>query len=66
MPIPRPSGKQTKEDFMSACMGSEVMNTEFPDQKQRAAVCFSKWKEHMKDKEAAKELEKEEENGTTS
>jgi hypothetical protein len=45
MPIPTPSKKQTKQDFISSCMGDNTMVKEFGDQKQRAAVCYSKWAE---------------------
>ena len=45
MPLPSPRGKQDKEAFIAACMGDPVMNEEYPDEKQRAAVCHSKWKE---------------------
>lgn len=34
---------ETKDEFVSRCMGSKKMNDEFPDQAQRAAVCYSKW-----------------------
>lgn len=46
MPIPTPrQGKnpEKKSDFISRCMGDSVMNEDFPDQKQRAAVCYQKW-----------------------
>jgi hypothetical protein len=42
MPLPSPSGN--KRTFISNCMGDSIMNKEFPDAKQRAAVCHSKWK----------------------
>lgn len=44
MPIPKPSKDETKEKFISRCMGDDVMNKEFPDRKRRAGVCFSQWK----------------------
>ena len=44
MPLPSPSGKQDKSGFISSCMSNDNMRKEFPDQKQRAAVCYSKWK----------------------
>jgi len=43
LPIPSPSG-EGQDAFISRCMGDSVMNKEFPDQKQRAAVCYSKWR----------------------
>ena len=44
MPLPSPKGKQDKKTFMSNCMGDGAMKKEFPDQKQRSAVCYSKWR----------------------
>lgn len=58
MPIPTPknlekSDKESgKNKFISRCMSSEIMNKEFPDQKRRAAVCFSQWKRKSKESEA--------------
>jgi hypothetical protein len=49
MPIPKPRKNETEKDFISRCMGNEVMNREYPDNKQRSAVCYSSWrKEHGK------------------
>lgn len=45
MPIPGPKKSEKQSDFVSRCMGDNTMNKEFPDQKQRAAVCYSQWKE---------------------
>ena len=44
MPLPSPKGNQDKKSFISKCMSDPVMNKEFSDPKQRAAVCHSKWK----------------------
>jgi len=44
MPIPDPKKSEKQSDFVSRCMGDETMNKEFPDQKQRAAVCYSQFK----------------------
>ena len=43
MPIPSPKG-EPKKNFLCKCMGDSVMVKEFPDEKQRYAVCQSKWK----------------------
>ena len=43
MPIPSPKG-EPKKNFLSKCMADSVMVKEFPDEKQRFAVCQSKWK----------------------
>lgn len=48
MPIPSPKGEQDKDSFISRCMGNQTMVDEFPDQKQRAAVCYSKYKQSKK------------------
>lgn len=48
MPLPSPKGKEEKNDFISRCMGSSVMKNEFPEQKQRTAVCFSQWRKAKK------------------
>ena len=42
MPLPKRGEKEPRKDFMSRCMGDQVMNKEYPDQNQRAAVCMSK------------------------
>ena len=42
MPIPSKKGKEDPKGFMSRCMSSEVMQREYPDQKQRTAICMSK------------------------
>jgi hypothetical protein len=41
--MPLPKRKQDRKGFMSSCMSSPAMNEEFPDAKQRAAVCNNKW-----------------------
>ena len=40
MPIPTPQADETKKKFMSRCMGDKYMNSKFPDQAQRYAVCM--------------------------
>lgn len=44
MPIPSPGKGQDQKGFISSCMASGVMRSEFSDPKQRAAVCYSKWR----------------------
>jgi hypothetical protein len=41
MPIPKPKKGQDEQEFMSRCMGDEMMKKDFPDQKQRVAVCLT-------------------------
>jgi len=57
MPIPLPKKSEKQGDFVSRCMGDETMNKEFPDQKQRAAVCYSQFKKANASIEAAESLE---------
>ena len=45
MPLPKPKSGEKKQDFISRCAGSDVMNKEFKDQKQKLAVCYSQAKE---------------------
>jgi hypothetical protein len=39
--------------FISRYMGSKRANKDFPDQKQRAAVAYSEWREKKKKKREA-------------
>jgi len=42
MPIPEPKKQEEKRKFVSRCMGDSVMKKEYPDSKQRAAICIGK------------------------
>lgn len=44
MPLPNPKTKQSRESFVNSCMSSDVMKKEYPNNKQRLAVCFSQYK----------------------
>ena len=50
MPLPKPTKKETEKEFVSRCMGDDMINKDFKDQKQRAAVCYSRFRirERMK------------------
>ena len=41
-PIPSPSGDEDENAFISRCMSE--LNEEFPDESQRAAVCYKAWR----------------------
>jgi len=43
MPLPSPDKDQGKDDFVNICMDDTKMLNEFPDDKQRAAVCYSQY-----------------------
>jgi hypothetical protein len=45
MPLPKPNKNEKQGNFISRCAGDETMNKDFPDQKQRVAVCYSQWDE---------------------
>jgi hypothetical protein len=56
--MPEPGEKETQEEFVGRCMGNSVMNTDYPDQKQRAAVCYSQWrKKHPGSEKPEKDLQ---------
>ncbi|MBI3074953.1 MAG: hypothetical protein HYY92_01925 [Parcubacteria group bacterium] len=41
MPLPTPKKGEKKDDFISRCMRSAVIQREYASQKQQLAVCFS-------------------------
>lgn len=52
MPLPKPSKKEKQSEFVSKCMGDPMMNKDFPNQKQRAAVCYSQFSKKSKASES--------------
>lgn len=40
MPIPKRKENEDKDKFVSRCMGNETMKKDYPDQKQRVAICI--------------------------
>ena len=60
MPIPSPNKGEGKDKFMSRCMGNPTMNKEYSDNKQRYAVCQSKWSEKKKRSKGSYEVGGEE------
>ena len=40
MPIPKRKQNEDKNTFVSRCMGNETMKKEYPDTKQRVAICL--------------------------
>jgi len=45
MPLPKPKADESQDEFVARCMGAEAMKEEFPDNDQRLAVCFQRWKD---------------------
>lgn len=60
MPLPKPKNKEKKSDFVSRCIGDNQTNKDFPDQKQRIAVCYSQWEKAKKEADVVAEYENEE------
>lgn len=54
MPLPKPNKNENEQDFISRCAGNSTMNKEYPDNKQRVAVCYSQYR---KSREDAKDIE---------
>jgi hypothetical protein len=44
MPLPKPSKKETEQEFINRCVSDDIVKNEFKDQKQRLAVCYSQYK----------------------
>ena len=54
MPLPTKKGKEKQQNFVSRCMSDPAMLKEFPEQRQRAAVCYSQYKGKKKAKASKK------------
>jgi hypothetical protein len=48
MPLPQPGDSENQADFVSRCMGDKTALADFPDQKQRVAVCYQLWRDRHK------------------
>jgi hypothetical protein len=48
MPIPSKKQNEDKQKFVSRCMSSEVMKKDYPDSKQRVAICIGQTKTKTK------------------
>ena len=63
MPLPKPKKDEKQDDFIKRCMSNDTMKEEFPDNDQRLAVCFQKWKDKdkkdMEPEESRKEIPNE-------
>lgn len=46
MVIPKPIKNEPEAKFISRCMTNPTMKQEYPDQKQRTAVCVDSWKKN--------------------
>lgn len=48
MPIPKPKTKETKEDFITRFMSSDIMVEEYPIEEQRLAIAHMQWENKAK------------------
>lgn len=53
MPLPTPKKGQKEKEFIASCMASPTMNKEYPNQKQRAAICYSQFSRKKKKAKAS-------------
>lgn len=44
MPLPKPKKNEKETVFITRCMGDNTVKKEFPDQKQRTAICFKQFR----------------------
>ncbi len=47
MPLPHPTASESRDSYVSRFMADENAKREFPDEDQRLAVAFKKWKERL-------------------
>lgn len=48
MPIPKRKQNEDNQKFVTRCMGNETMKKEYPDQKQRVAICLGQTRKKTK------------------
>jgi len=49
MPIPKPKNNESRQTFITRCMGDKTMTSEFTDSDQRLAVCTSEYDSNKED-----------------
>jgi hypothetical protein len=49
MPVPKPNRDENKQAFVSRCMSNDTMKKEYPDSKQRAAICLGQTRGSVSD-----------------
>jgi len=48
MPIPKLEKNEDKQKFVARCMGNETMKKDYPDSKQRVAICLGQTRQKSK------------------
>ncbi len=62
MPLPMPKKNQEEDSFIASCMSSDTMSKEYPNQKQRTAICYSLFNRKKKKNEGSMHETKWDEN----
>lgn len=57
MPLPEPKDNEEKQEFTERCMSNDVMKREFPENKQRYAVCMKQWEGENEDIDLLKRID---------
>ena len=55
MPLPKPRSDENQSEFVDRCMGNDQSVQDFPDARQRFAVCNQIFRDSRKLKEALDE-----------
>lgn len=45
MPIPKPREGQSEDEYIGTCMADSTMNSDYPDNSQRYAICIGTWQD---------------------
>ena len=56
MPIPKPENNEDKQKFVARCMGNETMKKDYPDSKQRVAICLGQTRKRGKSEQLIEEV----------
>jgi hypothetical protein len=51
MPLPQREQSESREDFIQRCLGDATMKSEFPNVKQRIAICNQQLQKDFKCKD---------------
>ena len=60
MPLPKPKEGESRGDFVKRCMSDDTLNSEFPDNTQRLAVCESQYDRAAGKSQDTKKVDKKE------
>ena len=55
--MPEPKKGESQKDYIARCIPTVMNEGTTKDNKQAAAICFSKWKQHHKNAKGSPELE---------